>query len=115
MAPGMTMMPGGMTMPGMTMAGMGMAPTMSPPMGMMAPPSYAPQMTMMQQQPALATPQSFVPQVQPSQQSLLSQGPALPVKLTQGVPTTDQIDSQKKMYAAALEKQLRDATDQIDS
>merc|ERR1719335_1808655 len=36
--------------------------------------------------------------------------PAMPVKLTEGIPTPEQILAQKNGYAAALDKQLKEAT-----
>lgn len=36
--------------------------------------------------------------------------PMQPAKLTQGIPTPEQINAQKSQYAAALEKQLKEAT-----
>merc|ERR1719199_2132046 len=39
--------------------------------------------------------------------------PMAPVKLTEGIPTPDQIQSQKAGYAAALDKQLKEASDTV--
>jgi hypothetical protein len=42
--------------------------------------------------------------------------PALPVapyKLTEGIPTPEQINAQKQGYSAALDKQLKEATDTV--
>merc|ERR1712054_70663 len=39
--------------------------------------------------------------------------PTAPVKLTEGIPTPEQIQSQKQGYAAALDKQLKEATDTV--
>merc|ERR1719199_646010 len=39
--------------------------------------------------------------------------PIAPVKLTEGIPTPEQIASQKNGYAAALDKQLKEASDTV--
>merc|ERR1719238_296505 len=39
--------------------------------------------------------------------------PVAPVKLTEGIPTPDQILSQKNGYSAALDKQLKEAVDTV--
>jgi len=62
----------------------------------------------------MQNPQSFVPPMplMPASQSqalLAGAGPQLPVKLTEGIPTVEQIASQKGLYAAALDKQLQEA------
>jgi len=41
------------------------------------------------------------------------QVPIAPVKLTEGIPTPAQINSQKNGYAAALDKQLKEASDTV--
>merc|ERR1719174_665827 len=47
-------------------------------------------------------------------QALLAAGTAaMPQKLTEGIPNVEQIAQQKGMYAAALEKQLKDATEAV--
>lgn len=86
------MMPQYATAPQMTYA----APAMSP--------SYVP-MPQMAMQP-MAMPQMTVPQS-------LAMAPAAPVqprRLTEGVPTPEQIATQRAGYSAALDKQLTDAT-----
>merc|ERR1719162_487724 len=39
--------------------------------------------------------------------------PVQPMKLTDGIPTPEQISSQKNGYSAALDKQLKDASDTV--
>jgi len=85
------------------------APQYAMPQTMMQPqaPSYvaAPQRQPLQQ---IAAPQVAMPQ--------MIQAPAAPVapmKLTEGIPTPEQIAQQKAGYSAALDKQLREAIDTV--
>merc|ERR1719272_663755 len=41
------------------------------------------------------------------------QVPMAPVKLTQGIPTPEQISQQKNGYSAALDRQLKEAIDTV--
>jgi len=88
---------------------MAAAPQYAMPQTMMQPqaPSYvaAPQRQPLQQ---IAAPQVAMPQ--------MIQAPAAPVapmKLTEGIPTPEQIAQQKAGYSAALDKQLREAIDTV--
>jgi len=109
MAPATMAVPGTFTM--QAPAAYRQAPVGAPAMFAGAPgvtmqtPSYAPQVMM--QRP------SYVPPNGP--QALLAAGTAgaMPAKLTEGMPTTDQISNQKAMYRTALDKQLKDASDTV--
>lgn len=109
-----TMVPAAMALPGtFTMQApmaYSQAPVGAPTMYAAAPtvtaltPSYAPQVMMQ--------PPSYVPQ---GPQALMAAGNAgaMPAKLTEGMPTTQQISQQKALYAAALDKQLREASETV--
>jgi hypothetical protein len=62
---------------------------------MVAMPQAAPQM--------VAMPQGIMPPALP----------VTPIRLTEGIPTPEQIDAQKRGYGAALDKQLKEATDTV--
>jgi hypothetical protein len=54
--------------------------------------------------------QPLVPQVAMPQQAIMApQAPMAPPRLTDGMPTTEQIGAQKAGYSAALDKQLAEA------
>jgi len=74
---------------------------------MAAPVSYAPMTT---QVPSYVA----APQYAMQQQMIVApQAPMAPMKLTEGIPTPEQIAAQKSGYSAALDKQLKEAIDTV--
>jgi hypothetical protein len=69
-----------------------------------APMSYAPMTTQMP---------SYVAAPAIQQQIIAPASPLAPRKLTEGIPTPDQISAQKAGYSAALDKQLKEAIDTV--
>jgi len=89
------------------------------PMSYAAPVQYAaPMQTMQYAAPAMtmaapsyvAAPQQFAQYANPIN---VPQAPVAPMRLTDGIPTPAQISSQKNGYAAALDKQLKEASDTV--
>jgi len=71
--------------------------------------TYAPQQMMTTQVPSyVAPPVSYMPSMIPTPAQ-----PIAPAKLTEGIPSPDQISQQKAGYAAALDKQLKEAIDTV--
>jgi len=68
------------------------------------PMSYAPMTTQMP---------SYVAAPQMPQMIVAPQAPMAPMKLTEGIPTPEQIAAQKGGYSAALDKQLKEAIDTV--
>lgn len=85
-----------------------MTTTMAAPTSYAAPVSYAAPMTTTMAPSYVASPTYAMPQsiVAPA-------APLAPMKLTEGIPTPEQIAAQKNGYAAALDKQLKEAIETV--
>jgi len=82
-----------------------------------AAPQYTAAPTVIQTQAApsyVAAPQLATQQIQTFANPInVPNAPVAPMKLTDGIPTPAQISSQKNGYAAALDKQLKEASDTV--